>query len=99
MDSTLRSTVDRKGCYFARAAAEVFFCQSLFGKAKNLSASENTLMSHLSLSKAKIPLDAGHLAPGGADFEPVFVGVNLSTEKISGALSKSPELLLKCWQP
>ena len=40
-----------------------------------------------------------HLAPGGADFEPVFVGVNLSTEKISGALSKSPELLLKCWQP
>ena len=43
--------------------------------------------------------DSRHLAPGGADFEPVFVGVNLSTEKISGALSKSPELLLKCWQP
>ena len=35
-DSTLRSTVDRKGCYFARAAAEVFFCQSLFGKAKKV---------------------------------------------------------------
>ena len=41
----------------------------------------------------------GHLAPGGADFEPVFVGVNFSTEKISGAFTKSPELSLKCWQP
>ena len=36
-----------------------------------------------------------HPATHGADFEPVFAGANFSTEKVSGALSKSQELLEK----
>ena len=38
---------------------------------------------------------AGHLAPGRADYEQAFKGVNLSTEKISGSLFEISGTLAK----
>ena len=41
------------------------------------------------------PTDRGHLAPGRADYEQAFKGVNLSTEKISGSLFEISGTLVK----